>query len=108
MLPEEDLSWTAVDDSTAIATLEDGDLVASARFRFSAQGDVTEVLVPDRPRWTGEAWVSMPWRLRYWGHEEVGSFRIPTRGSAAWIEGEGEEEPYWRVQVENLRFVYDD
>jgi len=106
LLPGRGLEWTAVDDSTALATLEDGGFTVTAEFRFDAEGDVAEVFVGDRMREVDGRWVATPWIGRFRDHQDVVGFRIPFHGEVAWILPEG-EHAYWRGRVESVRYDFE-
>ncbi|MEZ4415801.1 MAG: DUF6544 family protein [Gemmatimonadota bacterium] len=101
--PGPHLQWRAEAADTAVATLTDGDVSVSLRFRFDAQGDVVEIFSADRPREVDGGYVEQPWIVRLSEHEWVDGFRIPRRGEVAWLPPTG-EEPYWRGRVESLHF----
>ncbi|GMV04891.1 MAG: hypothetical protein AMXMBFR53_11710 [Gemmatimonadota bacterium] len=103
LLPGEGLAWRAVDESTAEATLRDGDLAVSVLFRFDAQGDIVGIHVPRRGREVDGASVPTPWTGRFWSHQDVDGFRIPMEGEVAWVV-DGVEVPYWRGRVSGARF----
>lgn len=102
--PSESLRWTPVDDSTAVATLRDGSLVASLEFRFSG-GEIREVYAERRYRGAAEDPSWAPWIGRFHDYEEFDGFRVPTTGVVAWVI-DGEERPYWRGRVESVRYEY--
>jgi len=103
LLPGEGLTWSAVDDSAAEATLTDGDVQVSVRFRFDATGDLTSIFVPDRPAEVDGAYVPRPWVGRFWDHQEVDGHRIPLQGEVSWVV-EGKEVPYWRGRIVSARY----
>ncbi len=103
LLPGEGLTWQAVDDSTAEATLREGDVEVSVQFRFDPAGDLTSIFVPDRPAEVGGAYVPRPWVGRFWDHQVVGGYRIPLQGEVAWVV-EGVAVPYWRGRVTSATY----
>lgn len=103
--PSRDLRWDAMDESTATATLTDGGTSVAVQFRFDAGGDIVGIHVPERARQVDGGYELAPWTGRFWGHREIGGFRIPTRGEVAWVI-EGEEQPYWKGRI--VEVVYDD
>jgi hypothetical protein len=103
LLPGDGLSWRAVDDSTAQATLRDGDVQVSVEFRFDAAGDPVSIFVPERPAEVDGAYVPRPWVGRFWDHQEVDGYRIPLQGQVAWVV-DGVEVPYWRGRIVEARY----
>lgn len=103
LLPGAGLSWRAEDDSTAWATLEDRGHAVTLRFRFSPEGDITEVLAPDRAREVDGAYVPAPWVGRFDEHADLHGFRIPLSGQVSWVVADV-EVPYWRGRVVEARY----
>lgn len=96
--PGHALTWTAIDDRRARATLIDGVTEVSLEFTFNADGDITEVFTPDRPRSVDGAYVRTPWAVRCFDHEVRQGLRIPIGCEAEWRLPEG-PLPYWRGRV---------
>lgn len=106
LLPGDGLTWTPVDDDTALATLVDGGLSVSVRFHFDAAGDITGISVPARARVVDGESRTMPWVGRFSGHGPVdGGYRIPAEGEVAWVV-DGVEVPYWRGRLPEVRFTF--
>lgn len=103
LLPGEGLTWEAVDDSTAKATLREGDVEASVLFGFDASGDIVSMLVPERGREVDGAYVPTPWKGRLWDHQEVDGYRIPLQGEVAWVV-DGVDVPYWRGRMASVSY----
>lgn len=103
LLPGDGLSWDAVDDSTARATLRDGDVEVSVLFGFDAAGDIVSMVVPERGREVDGRYVPTPWKGRVWDHQVVGGYRIPLQGEVAWVV-EGVEVPYWRGRIASATY----
>lgn len=103
LLPGEGLTWAAVDDSTAEATLRDGPVEVSVRFGFDVDGDITSIYVPSRPRESDGVTTELPWLGRFWGHADRDGYRVPLAGEVAWVV-DGVEVPYWRGRVTSARF----
>lgn len=103
LLPGEGLTWVAVDDSTAEATLRDGSVEVSVRFAFDEAGDITSIFVPSRPREADGVTTELPWLGRFWGHEDRDGYRVPLEGQVAWVV-DGVDVPYWRGRITSVRF----
>jgi hypothetical protein len=102
LLPSRYLRWEPVDDSTARATLADGDAVAAADFHFAASGEVERV-TGTRYRSVGDRQVLTPTEGRHSRYERVEGMMIPTRGEVAWLLPEG-THTYWRGRVVAARY----
>ena len=104
LLPGNGVTWTPLDDSSAVATLRDGALAVSVTVSFDSQGDIVGVSVPDRGREVDGALVPTPWVGRFRDHGPVaGGFRIPLQGEVAWVI-DGETVPYWRGRVNSVEY----
>jgi hypothetical protein len=103
LLPGGPVSWKAVDDSTAIATLTDGDLAVSLEFRFNDRGEVLEVFTPERYRDVNGTGVPTPWRGRFRNYADVDGFRVPMEGEVEWQLPEG-RLVYWRGRIVAARY----
>ena len=101
--PSEGLEWTAIDDSTAEATLRDGDVTVSLEFRFAPTGEVREIYADRRFRGETEDPRYAPWIGRFSAYELMDGYRIPTRAEVAWVL-DGEERAYWRGRIEWARY----
>ncbi|HKJ03005.1 MAG TPA: DUF6544 family protein, partial [Longimicrobiales bacterium] len=65
LLPGNGLVWRPVDDSSAVATLTDGDVSVSVTVSFDGDGDIVGALVPDRGREVDGDFVPTPWVGRF-------------------------------------------
>lgn len=103
LLPREGLKWTAVDDSTALATLTDSGITVSLQFRFDSRGDVVGVYAPDRPRAVHGTYQATPWAGRFRNHAVRNGVRIPLEGEVEWIMPAG-PLPYWRGRMVSIEY----
>jgi hypothetical protein len=98
LLPSQGVRWEAADDSSAYATLDDGDHAIRMRFTFDARELIETVHAEARGRSVGGEVVPTPWRGRFWNYEERSSMLVPLDGEVAWHLPEG-EKPYWRGHI---------
>jgi hypothetical protein len=103
LLPSERLTWTAVDDSTARATLRDHGATAVADFHFGPGGGVVRV-TGTRYRAAGGGQVLTPTEGWHRAYARVDGMMVPTEGEVAWLLPEG-PHAYWRARL--LRAAYD-
>jgi hypothetical protein len=103
LLPREGLDWTAIDDSTALATLSDSGVTVSLQFRFDPTGDVVGAYAPDRPRAVNGAYEPTPWAGRFRNHAVRNGVRIPLEGEVEWILPTG-TLPYWRGRILSIEY----
>jgi len=105
LLPGHGMSWEAIDDSTALATLHDGDSSASLDFHFDERGLVDAVSARARDRTVGNRLVPTPWRGRFWNYVLHNGVRIPLDGEVEWILPGG-PLPYWRGHLRDVTYEY--
>ena len=101
LLPSAGVDWTAVDGDSARATLTDGDVRATLRFRFGEDGLVRAV---SGRRYREETDHEAVWAGRFDAYERHDGRLVPTEGEVAWRLPEG-DVPYWRGTV--TAFDYD-
>lgn len=106
LLPGEGVRWRALDgdEHAAELTLSDGDVSATLRFGFSADGLVETVYAPARERSVGGALVPTPWQGRWWDYELRSGMLVPTRGEVAWLLPDG-PRPYWRGRLAGAAYT---
>ncbi len=105
LLPSQGITWEAVDDSTAKATLRDGDLTLTLAFHFNAEGLIGTVRAEARGRTIGGAVVKTPWEGRYWRYETVDGMQVPKEAEVAWVLPTG-PLPYWRGRITRISYEF--
>jgi len=105
LLPSQGVRWEAVDDSSARATMSDGDLSISLLFRFDEQDMIDSVRAEARGRMVSGEPRSAPWEGRWSAYELRDGMRIPLDGEVTWILREG-PKPYWRGRIRRVEFEY--
>jgi len=101
LLPRQGVRWEAVDDRSARATLEDGEVTINLLFRFNDAGLIGSVRAEARGRTVKGTVVPMPWEGRWWGYELRDGMRVPIEGEVAWLLPEG-PKPYWRGRITDI------
>ena len=105
LLPSQGVRWEAVDDRSARATLEEGDISLTMLFTFDERGLIETVSAEERGRAVGDKIVPTPWRGRFWNYEERGGMLVPMSGEVAWLPPEG-EKPYWRGHITEIAYQF--
>jgi hypothetical protein len=105
LLPSQGVSWRAVAEDRARATIEDLGVTASVEFRFGGDGLVSSVFAADRPRAVGAAIVPTPWEGTWWAFGPRNGMRVPSIGEVAWLLPEG-RLPYWRGRVTSVVYAF--
>jgi hypothetical protein len=103
LLPSRGVEWTAIDDSTARATLRDGATTVSIEFRFNAEGEITSAFTPARYREVKGKYEPTPWEGRFAAYEERSGVRIPLEAEVEWQLAD-RRLPYWRGRVTEAVF----
>lgn len=103
LLPAAGVIWTAIDDSSARATLTVGTTTASLTFYFDAQHLISRIHAADRMRDVRGTGVPTPWEGHFTEYAERGGMRIPLSGDVGWILPEGRQS-YWRGRLLSVRF----
>jgi hypothetical protein len=105
LLPSQGVQWEAVDDTSAKATLKDGETTVSLLFRFNEHGLIESVRAEARGRTVAGAVIPTPWEGRWSNYELRDGMRIPIEGEVAWMLPEG-PKPYWRGRITSLRYEF--
>jgi hypothetical protein len=106
LLPSAGVTWTAIDDSRAMATLSDAGTTVSLDFTFATTGEVTGVFTPGRYRAVeNEQFVRTPWGSRCSAYAERGGMRIPTECEVFW-QIDGDIQPYWRGRIDRVAYEF--
>ena len=105
LLPSQGLYWEAVNDSSAKATLTDGETKVTLLFRFNEDGLITSVRAEARGRNVASEVVPTPWECLLWNYEIRDGMRVPIEGEVAWILREG-PKPYWRGRITRINYEF--
>lgn len=103
LMPGQGVRWDAVDDTSATATMSDGEIAVRMLFRFDDAGLIESVRAEDRGYMDGPTTVPMPWEGRLWSYERRDGMLVPLEGEAAWMPPEG-PRPYWRGRIMNISY----
>ena len=105
LLPSQGVGWEAVNDRSAHATLEEGNISITMLFTFNEEGLIDTVRAEERGRAVGGEVVPTPWHGRFWNYEERGGMLVPLDGEVAWLLPEG-EKPYWRGHTTEISYEF--
>jgi hypothetical protein len=105
LLPSQGVDWEPVDETSARATLADGDVTASLLMCFDEKGLIASARADDRGRTVGARVVPTPWEVRCWHYDLRDGMRVPLEGEAAWCLEQG-RQPYWHGRIANLTYTY--
>lgn len=105
LLPGQGVSWTAVDGTTARATLTDAGTTVWLDFQFNDKGEIVRVSTPARYRDVEGTAVPTPWAGTFGSYEEIDGMRVPMEGEVEWTLPEGRLS-YWRGRIAGLRYDF--
>lgn len=105
LLPSQGVRWEPIDNSSARATLKDGDTAVSLDFHFDEAGLIHTIRAGARARTVKSGMVFAPWQVRIWGYELGDGMQIPIAGEVAWQLPEG-LLPYWRGRITNINYEF--
>ncbi|MCC7033735.1 MAG: hypothetical protein IT179_12985 [Acidobacteria bacterium] len=106
LLPSQGVTWTAIDESRARATISGGETTSSVEFRFGADGLVASVFVPDRLYDDGRNPPSAhPWQARNLRHASMHGMMVPVESTVEWLLPQG-AYAYWRGRPESIEYEY--
>ncbi|MEY4512036.1 MAG: hypothetical protein RLZZ450_4158 [Pseudomonadota bacterium] len=96
------LTWTAIDDRSARASITDHGLTVSGTFHFNDADECVRFDTDDRWR-SGKTPRRTPWSAYFGGYETRGGLRTPYELSATWHEAAG-DFTYARGTLESIAF----
>ena len=105
LLPSQGVSWEAVDERSANATLVDGNLSLTMLFRFNDAGLIESARAEARGAAVGKTVVMKPWEVRMSNYQERDGMRVPLYAEAAWVEAE-QHKPYFRGTIVSLAYEF--
>ncbi len=105
LLPSQGVRWEGVDDSSARATLADGDIALTLLFTFNDAGLIESARADARGRVVGGEVVPTPWEGRWSDYEVRDGMLVPLGGEVAWILPRG-PKPYWRGRITRLEYEF--
>ncbi len=94
------VSWDAVNDSVARATVTDGAVQASGEFYFNPTGELAKFSAERHRSDDGENRLT-PFEGRYFSYIRWNGVLVPARAEVAWLLADG-RYPYWRGMVERI------
>jgi hypothetical protein len=106
LLPSQGVQWSAVDERTATATMQDGATSATLLFRFNAEGLIDSMRAEARGAMRDGVMIPTPWEGRWSNYELRDGMRIPIEGEVAWMLPAG-PKTYWRGRITRLQYEFD-
>jgi hypothetical protein len=103
LLPSEGVQWEPIDDRTAKATLDHGDVSASLTFSFNEDDEVTRVHTEERYRRGADGFEPTPWSGYWHNYQRRNGIRIPMEGEVVWHLPDGDLEA-WQGQLTEIHY----
>lgn len=104
LLPSAGVTWTALDDDSATATLSDGATTVSMDAHFGESGEIVSISAM-RPRDVRGTSVLTPWVAHVRGYTRRQGMMVPTAGDVEWQLPSG-PLPYWRGRVVSTQYDF--
>lgn len=101
LLPSQGVSWEAVDEHSANATVVDGPLSLTLLFGFDDAGLIVSVRAAARGAGVGKDMVMLPWLCALSNYQPQQGMMLPMAGEAAWLRPEG-RKAYFRGTVRRM------
>ncbi len=105
LLPSQGVSWQAVDERSAYATLTDGPFTLTLLFGFNDAGLIDSFRAEARGAMVGKKVHMLPWVGRWSNYQTQGGMTVPFTGEVAWIQSEGRRS-YFMGTVTALRYEF--
>ena len=103
LLPSEGVQWEPIDDRTAKATIDHGDVSASLTFSFNEDDEVTRVYTAERYRRVADGFEPTPWSGYWHNYQRRNGIRIPMEGEVVWHLPDGDLEA-WQGQLTEIHY----
>jgi hypothetical protein len=105
LLPSQGVTWQAVNDRSAKATMQDHGVSITLTFRFNDDNLIEGMQSESRGRTVGKEVVPTPWEGRFFKYEEHGGVKVPIEGEVGWVLPEG-KKPYWRGRIVDIAYEF--
>ncbi len=103
LLPSEGVQWEPIDDRTARATIDHGDVSASLTFSFNEDDEVTRVYTEERYRRVEGGFEPTPWSGYWHNYRRRNGIGIPMEGEVVWHLPDGDLEA-WQGQLTEIHY----
>lgn len=106
LLASQGVHWQAVDETSANATIVDGQITLTLLFSFNEAGLIASVRADSRGAGVGKDMVMLPWDCGLSDYQLQDGMLIPMAGEAAWIRPEG-RKAYFVGKVKKLNYEFE-
>lgn len=105
LLPSQGVQWQALDDTSATATIVDGQITLTLLFRFNEAGLISSVRAESRGAGMGKDLVMLPWDCALSDYQTQHGMLIPMTGEAAWVQPSG-RKAYFLGKLDKLSYEF--
>jgi hypothetical protein len=103
LLPGNGVSWEAIDEHSARATVDDGHQRVSLDFHFNGDNEVVRISSQARGREENGSYRPLPWSCRFRHYDWIDNVRVPREGEVMWHLPSGEWS-YMRARIDRLEY----
>lgn len=106
LLPQSGVTWSPIDDYSALATLADGSTTVSLEFRFNDVGEVTGIYSDGRFGRFDGGYRRVPWEGHFRDYQTQGGMRVPLYGEVGWYD-DGVMQLVWKGDITNVQYEFE-
>ena len=106
LLPSPALSWTPIDDASALATLTHGAISVSLEFRFNQRDEIESIYTPGRWGSFDGGFKQVAWEGMFRDYVRRDGILVPNQGEVGWYN-DGEWRSVWRGLVVSLKLEFE-
>ncbi len=103
LLPSQGVSWSAIDEQRAKATVTDGNTTTSLEFTFNDSGEIVSAYTPERYREVSGTYEPTPWGGRYANYVDINGYLVPIECEVEWYLQEG-VYTYFRATLDEIQY----
>ena len=105
LLPSQGVQWTAVDATSAKATIVDGTITLTLLFHFNKMGLIDSARAEARGGMVSKKMLMRPWECGLSDYQVRDGMTVPISGTAAWVLPGG-PKTYFHGTVKQLRYQW--
>ena len=105
LLPSQGVQWTAVDATSAKATIVDGTITLTLLFHFNEMGLIDSARAEARGGMVSKKMLMRPWECGLSDYQVRDGMTVPISGTAAWVLPGG-PKTYFHGTVKQLRYQW--
>ena len=103
LLPSQGVQWTAVDATSAQASIVEGSISLTLLFHFNEMGLIDSVRAEARGGMVGKEMLMRPWECGLSNYQVRDGMTVPMSGTAAWVLPDG-PKTYFHGTVKKLSY----